>query len=538
MKRIIAILSTLLFIIPSFSQTMEWYVKDNYTEIVYMGHDLFKVKNSAGKWGIINEYGELSVDTAYEMITPFVENRALLLDATGLFLKGIVNEKGQLIKRFHNDEVVANFQHYKEGYLAYGIPAGKFYNYGYLDLNGNTSIEPKYFWVAPFSGGKAVVHYKSGNYGIINKTGNSTLMDNRKFKFMSSPVENTFVIAYGSSRGDKISLVRLKPDGRLEDIEDFETGTVVIQQPGNYSMIYCQNGTSYHFDDAMRLISSSRGKTFNHPLSIEKVIPSISPSLKKSQNQGKLQILFKGKSILCPSFRDAEFHEDKYAVVTNYSNNKGILKLNEAGNAFVSSIPDKVEFRHNAEVDGSIALSIMRLNPASHVEIGIIGLSPGNEEKIYSIPKDYNGVFNQPISYFIPAERFDSEVSIPIIVNIYINGMLYSKSEHLLTGIHRNAFRISEANAPQYSDADGNATITFNVQSLDKIPSPSARVIVSGSYRSNKTFNGEDAISFRIPVSVPFESEQTYTFTVTVKEDGCPPYTRKISRTIKHYDLQ
>ena len=90
----------------------------------------------------------------------------------------------------------------------------------------------------------------------------------------------------------------------------------------------------------------------------------------------------------------------------------------------------------------------------------------------------------------------------------------------------------------QGGDPDGNGTITFNVQSLESEPSSSAKVIVSGAVNQSKRFNGEELLYFKIPVTIPVESTKTFSFTVTIKEDGCPSYTRTISRTIKHYDLQ
>lgn len=56
---------------------MEWHIKDNYVDVKYMGNNLFKVKNSNGKWGVINESGETTVEIQYDSITPLVEKRAL-----------------------------------------------------------------------------------------------------------------------------------------------------------------------------------------------------------------------------------------------------------------------------------------------------------------------------------------------------------------------------------------------------------------------------------------------------------------------------
>ena len=162
------------------------------------------------------------------------------------------------------------------------------------------------------------------------------------------------------------------------------------------------------------------------------------------------------------------------------------------------------------------------------MQIGVIGLKENNQEEKFNIPVGYNGIYNQGVSYFIPATNFESEVNIPIKINLYIDGMLCKTETKTLTGVHKRAFRVSDANAPEFSDPDGNATITFNVQSLKSEPSSSTKVIVSGASNQTKRFNGEDLLYFKVPVTIPVESSKTFSFTVTIKEEGCPSYTRTI----------
>lgn len=536
MKIITIALLTILYVIPSFSQTMEWHIKDNYVDVKYMGNNLFKVKSSNAKWGVINEYGETTVEIQYDSITSLVENRALLLDKTGQYLKGIINEKGEIIKSFYNGERLANFQYFNEGMLVYGVIAGKYYLFGYMDINGNTRIEPQYFWAAPFNNGKAVIQYKSKNYGLIDYFGGKVLNDNRKFKFMSTPVDNRLLIAVGSNRGEKVILVNLTQNGKLDEIEELEGGTT-INNSSDYKLISCRNGNCYYFDNAMRLISSSTGKTFNEPLTYTTSLSS-SSNFKRMREQGGWKVLHSGNTLFQSSFRDISFCENEYAIVTSQRNTMGVLKLNNNGNITIQNVPTQAEFYHNAEVRGNLAVKINGLFPSSQVQIGVVGLEENNQEELFNVPIGYNGIYNQPISYFIPATSFDSEVNLPIKVNLYIDGMLYKTETKLLTGVHKRAFRISDANAPEFSDSDGNAFVTFNVQSLETEPSASAKVIVRGGANQTKRFNGEELISFKIPVTIPVESEKTFSFTVTIEEDGCPSYSRTINRTIKHYDLQ
>ena len=539
MRKIIIFLLVIVYAVPSFSQTMEWHIKDNYVDVKYMGNNLFKVKSSNGKWGVINEYGETTVAIQYDSITPIVENRALLLDATGQFISGIISEKGQIIKTFPAEEVFVSFPYFNEGMLAYGIDNGGYELFGYLDINGNTQIEPQYYWAAPFNDGKAVIQYrKSKNFGLINKSGGTELNDNRKFKFMSTLVNNKMLIAVGSNRGDEISLVTLGANGKLNEVEKLEKETgYSVSYNNDFKSISYQNGHKYDFDNAMRLISSSTGKTFNEPLIYGKSLSS-SPNFKKMREQGGWKVLYAGNALFQSSFRDISFCGDEYAIVTSQRNTMGVLKLNKNGNVAIQNVPSQAEFYHNALVKGNLAVNINGLFPSSQVQIGVIGLKENNQEEKFDVPKGSSGVHNQSISYFIPATNFDSEVNLPVKVNLYIDGMLYKTEIKTLRGVHKRAFRISDASASEYSDPDGNATITFNVQSLESEPSSSAKVIVSGAASQSKRFNGEELLYFKVPVTIPVESTKTFSFTVTIKEDGCPSYTRTISRTIKHYDLQ
>ena len=542
MKKTIIALLVILCVIPSFSQTMEWHIRDNYVDIKYMGNNLFKVKSSNGKWGVVNEYGETTVDIQYDSITPIVENRALLLDNTGQFLRGIINEKGQILNtplnsQMSDNKIFVNFPSFNEGMLAYGVEAGNYYLFGYLDSNGNTRIAPNYYWAAPFNDGKAVVHFKSKNYGLINNNGRTLLNDNRKFRFMSTPVDNKLLIAVGSNRGDEISLVTLGANGKLTEVEKLEKETGYSVSITDYKTISYQNGHEYYFDNAMRLISSSTGRTFNEPLTYTTSLSS-SPDFKKMREQGGWKVLHSGKTLFQSSFRDISFCGEEYAIITSQRNTMGVLKLNNNGNISIQNVPAQAEFYHNATVKGNIAVNISDLFSTSQVQIGVIGLKENNQEERFNVPVGFSGIYNQEISYFISSRKYDSEVSLPIKVNLYIDGMLCKTETKTLTGIHKRAFRVFDVYAPEYSNPEGKATIKFKVQSLDRAPSSSARVIVSGDANQTKRFNGEEIISIEVPVIVAMESEKTFSITVTVKEDNCPSYTNTVNRTIKHYDLQ
>ena len=536
MKNIIIAIFILLSVQPSFSQTLEWHAKGDYADIQYIGKDLFKVKTTSGKWVVVNKYGEMSIEANYDSITPLVEDRSLLLDVTGQYLKGILNEQGQLLKTFNNEERLANYQHFKEGMLAYGVISGSYYLFGYLDINGNTVIAPKYFWAAPFCDEKAVIQYQSTNYGLIHKTGYSALVDNRKFKFISTPVENKLLIAYRYSRGEKLEIVELDANGELSSIEAIESGTIV-KGSFDYKSVTCLNGHVYHLDDAMRLIASSEGKQFNKPLAEPHVVAAVSP-FRKVKEQSRWKILLSGKTLLQAPFRSLSFCDNKYVIASLVGQTTGILKLNNSGNVTVQDYPKQVTFFHKTEAKGNITINMDGLRLSTQMQIGILGLRENNQEEIITVPIGHTGILNHPISYFIPSSKIDTEVSKPITLNLYIDGMLYKTEALSLLGMHKTGFRVSNISAPEYSDAKGNAVIKFSVQSLEAAPSATAKIVVRGSTYQTRLFDGDETVYFSIPVTVPEEEKKTFSFIIQVEEEGCPSLTKTISRTISHYHLQ
>lgn len=536
MKRIAISLLALLYIIPSFSQTMEWHIKDKYADVCYMGNNLFKVKKPNGKWGIINGYGEISVEEKYDSITPFVENRALILDKTGIHIKGIVNTEGNIIKTFKNNERVGNYKSYNEGMLAYGIPDGQFYLFGYLDINGDNCINPQFYWASPFNDGKAVIQRKTGYYSLINKKGDNQVNSNQNLIYMSSPVNNRLFIATASSRGEKVALAELEQSGKLKEVEVLEKSTKVIPSK-DYKSVSCKNnGHIYYFDDAMRLISSSTGRKFNTPLAPNIDVPK-SDDLKKMREHGGWKILHLGKTLTFCPFKDIKFCGDEYAIVTSQQNTMGVLKFNKNGNITIQNVPGRVEFYHNAAVKENLAININGLNPKSQVQIGIVGLKENNQEERYDIQPGYDGIYNQEISYFIPATNYDSVVELPIKINLYIDGMLYKTETRDLTAVHKKGFEVSAIQSKEYTESDGTSTVRFYVKSLGGIPS-SALISVTGATNQKKQFKDNETVKFETTVTVPEEEEKTFYFTVTIKEEGCPSYTQNLKCTIKNYYLQ
>ena len=529
MKRTISVILAVFCTAASFAQILEWHAPEIYTDIQYIGNDLFKVKRN-NKFGIINKDGNISVDVKYDSITPFVENRALAI-SNGL-LKCIIDERGRVIKEFGESYMLGNF-HYSEGLLVYGKDRGDgLCIFGYLDIDGENAIEPKFMWAAPFSNGKAAVqiYNKQKTFSIIDKYGKNAIIDNRQLKFISTPVKNEVLTVAGTKgRGYKVQMERIA-NGRLEKVGQLPSGLYDFGISNDYKSITCCE-TNYYLDDAMRLISSSAGEKF----ATAKVYSSphiTNTSFSKNMVSGKLNILFNNKTLLHTQFKDAEFCNDKYVIVRGRTDKAGIMKLNEFGDVKIGQMPSPATFYGNHKAKGELVLEMQELNPGTKVQIGIIGLEKNGVEIKYDEISGKN-TFKQEFAYFIPSAKFNSKVRLPITVNIYINGMLYKSDKHELSGTHSEDYAIS-MQGDNESDENGNARISFNIHSKHSL-SRTAVVNISGDASVTRQLNENGNTNIQVPVNVPESGIKTFTYTVTIKDKGCSTIVRNFSKTIKHY---
>lgn len=539
------ILLTTIFLLSNicvFAQMLQWHCDAEYIDIKYMGNDLFKVKTTNGKWGIINAEGNMTVNAQYDSITPLVDNRALLLDNRGLFmLRGIVNEQGRLIRQFSGGEVVTSYPYYREGMLAYGEPFGQYYLFGYLDKNGNTCVPPQFYSASPFHNGRAAVHYADGeSSSLINKSGASAYVSNNKILFVSAPVNNKFLLVK-KEKGDfnGIFLYEIDSRNKIKEIKKLE-GETVIRRTADYRILTStKTGLTFYFDNAMRLVRSSDGR--GYPTVEEQIDPHRSLNngpLKAVRKGGSVSFRYNDKEIMQADLIDAEIVSDKYVVAINRSNRKGIMTLNQYGRISISKNFPVAEFYHNKPVNATISGTIYGIGTGTEIKLGIKGLSESGNEQIFNINPGSDGKFEISIPYFMSASESDVEMKKPISANVYLDGLLYMTEECKVQAIHRKGFRIESVSAPEYSAASGAASVTVKVRSIGGRPSSSAIVKVSGSYNVEQRFGGAETVTLTIPVVVPKNQVKTFSFSISVSEKDCPTVREARSVTIKNYYLQ
>lgn len=541
MKKAIPILLCVLVAWSSAeAQTARWLCKPAYAAIGYLGNGLFKVKGDNGKWGIVNRSGELTVPLEHDSITCQKEDRALMLDASGQVLLGIVDGGGRKIRTFQPGEyyVSADYPYFNEHLLVVSAPGEQYMYFGYLNDKGDVQIPLNYFHAAPFSEGKAAVHYTSNKFGLINSAGAPAVIDNRSFFFMSSPADGKVLAVMNGRKGGVVSLLTIR-NGRFDEDRELES-KVIPQRSNDYRTLSCQNGKSYYFDEQMRLTHSS---TENFRLA-EKEVSVAAPSagigkLTSFKADGRYGLNYAGITLLPAQFREIEgMYEDAFAIVKHKNGKTGILEIEKEGQAGWEIPSSALEFYHATPELLSVVV-FMSENRESTAPV-IRAIRPDGTDLPFECIRREGNRYYMRTSYFKAEREAGVESSESLHVSLERDEITYKTDTWNLKSVHRPGFSCLEPRVPVFSEPDGSAAVTFSVRSLHGMPSGSARVTVNGPGVGNRTvqFQANGTAEVALTVRVPEDTSRTFTFTVTVTEEGCPSLVKQFSRTIKHYVLQ
>ena len=281
------------------AQSMEWLCRPGkFSDIQYMGYDLFKVKNNEGKWGIFSAEGKQVLDVKYDSITSFVEGRALILDKAGHRIIGILDQNGEILKSFENDQIFATaYPYYKEGLLSYKEKNGLC---GYINSQGIISIKARFYLAAPFQNGIATVQHADGDgyFGLINKSGGSAIISDTKYKFLSSMVDGQLLAVTSSSRGgDLLRIMRLDVN-QLKATKTLES-KMFVDLSDDFTYLVSQNGHHYYIDNQWRI--SGANYKYSLPYKIDDKLTFITESaelLSKQESKNGIQITYMGKLLM------------------------------------------------------------------------------------------------------------------------------------------------------------------------------------------------------------------------------------------------
>ena len=212
-----------------------------------------------GKWGVINNKGELVVDTTYdEMITiPNPEKPIFVCtynvnDDTGEYKTNVINNKGEeLFKDYDKVEIIENFDSkqniWYEKNLLRVIRNGK---YGLIDLDGKEIIDCTYDNITTLKGVEENLVVKKDNLvGVINNIGQTIVpVEYSDIKTLKEGYKNEYIIVDENGKSGIIST----------------SGTVIVEP--TYSEIKYINSNELYavkIDDKWNLINK-KGEILNN----------------------------------------------------------------------------------------------------------------------------------------------------------------------------------------------------------------------------------------------------------------------------------
>ena len=520
---ITTLLMCLLVSMETSGQIMEWTIQPSYKDIVYLGKDLYKVKGTNGKWGIYNtSNSELTVPVEYDNIGPLVDDRCLILDGQGVGLYGIIDEQGNpvgpLISASQRPSMVVmkDYPYYSDGLLVVGQPSGQYYNYGYVDKQGNPRGSFQYLYACPFDHGQAMVRTKKGAYQIIDKQGAFHYQGNDRINFMSNPQNGVFVLVTDNNRISKTRLERSK----FNRIDDIEKGRVVVVSDAiSTKSIYSKGGKSYFFDNAFHYVEGDASSV----VSPVKSTTESNGMLKKQKGNGLYSINYDNAEVLPAQFKNVKIYDDEYAVVTLENNSVGLLKYNPSGEISIKASSATLEFTHHQESFIPVDLTCKNLMKRPMVEITVIGDS---QNRTFNC----QGSGRIEIPFYEPHSQSGKTTSKTIAIEKTMDKLKLGKEEISITSSHRAGFTVSIGNFPAYSNKNGSATVNVTISSVGGEPSESAVAVVNGT---KHYFNGKSQISVPVHFPIPTGQIKNCSVNVTVTEDGCPSISSSKSGSIK-----
>ena len=538
MKKILFFLLLSLSFSRLMAQSMEWLCRPGtFADIQYMGYDLFKVKDNNGKWGIVSAEGKKVLDVKCDSITPYSEGRALILDKSGHRILAVLDQEGEVVRAFEDEHIyVTSFPYYKEGLLSYKEENGLC---GYMNNKGLVAINARFYLAAPFQDGIATVQYADGDgyYGLINKSGGSAIISDTRFKFLSSLVDRKLLAVTSSSRGGDLLRIMELEGNRLKAAKTLES-KMFVDLSDDFTYLVSQNGHHYFIDSQWRV--SGANYTFKMPYTMDDKFTFITESselLSKQETKNGMQITYMGKPIIENSFNNVETYEKKYAIVSAKDKSIGVLKLNPSAGIELIEPTQVFVFTHNPlPSDLSANLDEMELEQYIEIQVDIKDVNPSqlkcylNEDGYlrYAPLKQGNGVWNLHLPFFKPDTEFGNILTNEVDIAITYDGLDWMHRLVKLSTKHEPGYDIQVSGNSQ-TNSRGIGEIVITVQSIKGKPNRSVEIEVSGK-SVNMTGSNQD---IRIPVeNIPEGESRNFSYTVTVREEGCPVVKKILSKTV------
>lgn len=526
------------------AQIMKWVCRPQYEQIQVLNENLYMVGQD-GKWGIMDINGKLLHEIAYDDVTPFQNDRALLLKkgADGYNeISAIISSDGQLVKSLNGLGYMASFEYpyYKEGLMVYVTNVKGQFRFGYLDINGNVAIPADYYYAAPFFDGLAVVRIRSGRteyFGVINQSGGIAVYSDNPPLFLSSIVNNQALAVVNSRNSNKVvkmKLVRRAGEYVLSESEVLSEGYQPSFPNGNYSCMHYA-GNAFYFDKALGYTGNSYS-TERAGIKLPAYPDEAVTQLSFRSYGNEKGIMLDGKDILAPQFADIEALRKDVVSVTDEEGHKGILRLDSS--AAISFVDTEKHFEFIADEQPQLFWTLS-LDDISSKDVSVrISLPDGSSRMMGCTEID--GTKRIVLPYEFKAGKAEELLEEHFDAVVYADALEIFSTRLAVSYIYHRSIRRVYASAPEYTAPDGHAEITVTVES--EVPlSEQAYAVISmkrGQTGMRAYFNPSGKASASFDVFVPEENTSSFSFLVTVNDGNAPSCHGNCSATVKNYFLQ
>lgn len=510
------------------AQTVRWKVAPEYNSITCISPSLL-VAEKNGLYGLLGTDGKLVASCQYDIITPVVEERCLLLSVNGR-IQAISDAVGNPIKQFGPKEnwyVDTDYPYYSEGLLAVSNNRGK---WTYMDKTGTPITKnPEFKGAAPFLNGFAVVRYKDNSYMHISKRGAVSKLDNQfKDNYLS------YASSFTPERSDNgETLVSVIVDsGNNVFLRDRSgkkigsLGTVTDWDKFERKMTTDKCVILFEANRQIRSITQKNkgtGKTYS-PQNVEPYRPPVS-ALKCEKADGKYKLLFEGQELLPPQFDNPPTILSATEIIASHAGHYGVLAIDNGYSSHCDLLQTDMSYEHHvpARITASININPDVAESKYHIEVRNKGniLFDGS-------PREGSVTFD-----YLPEELSEGG-SEHFDVSTEIDGIIHPDYSLSATISYENRFVIKLPGRVKLNKTNTAGAITITIANEAASESDLCDILVDGSVvRKGVRFQSNESLSIPVSKSVDIQDLDNVSRNVSiqVKEAGCPVYkiTRKVT---------
>ena len=209
----------------------------------------------AGKFGVINNFGETVIEPTYKELIAIPNNSKAIFvciydvdDEAGTYKTKVINDKNEeILNGYDRIEAIDNFDSKQNIWYEDNIlRVAKDGKYGLIDFNGNEVLSCDYDEITALNGVKSnILVKKAGNIGLVNEKGQTIIPTQYKeIKTLKEGYKNEYIIVNEENLYGLISTtgaILLEP--KYEGVKYLNSSNLfAIKESGVWKLINVQDG--------------------------------------------------------------------------------------------------------------------------------------------------------------------------------------------------------------------------------------------------------------------------------------------------------